>query len=581
VRTRLAAALLLLALSASAQPVIDIIREPSRWTPDELFEKKFPWEKDVIHLTPEEKRLIECLSSIQDIPFIGEPQARIAMPHSGVLCRLESQAMVLVAVAPEARPALANAPDPDSLPLALPALRAAIHAPFEPLVQAHRHLTTLDRQRLRLEHARAVALALNDRWGRLESFPVPDFKTLTRNYRYLTSPQCVDRSTNTLDGLVRANEPLAFLPDLHEVMASVNLSSTEIVPIGVDTCERGAAQVACAAAKPVDWTQSCWSKEDPDSDRTMPCAASQAQLQSHIAIGTGCNDDYESQFTPFFAAPDGREWPHDPTIPDTAGKGVLIASLRRALIARNDASTVAEGRWKTQRDGDWDAAKPAFLRWAEGMRREHGVLDTEKARLDAEQQSLNALALEIRGLVNTIATATTTSQNAAKTIAAAELKLRQLELQIDAAENDVVTAEKNLDTRATEAEAVTLNCGGADYGSCTNTAEKLRYDRARYEAYERVRGAQIAWLRAMQDLQALRKSESQTTLALSTATVDQLRADQQVSRASISLRRKTEEEAKRTNQLNVDSAVYAQVRPQHDDEWMALQRMAADLGVRL
>lgn len=464
--------------------------------------------------SPEEEFLRDCLlavnASIHVEQLVYGVRPLIALPHRGVLCRIEQQAEVL------------RSAEPDRLLVPLQ-VGVAVEGTFEEVRDIHSswmksarnhfaHLQVLEGQLARIESMSEARGNLAASFGRLSTAPPQDWRALSRSYRIGQEPACQKHisppSAEAPEGRgndlsveeeweiasepdpVSVIEDLKFLPDLRDLFDGVNLSAGVLLPQQVDSCERGTVQASCADTPVIAWSDDCWQSIELEEQIDWPCKAQQPQVRNAPAVGSGCSGDFESFHTPFFTAPAARDRrggviiDGDDPAPIRFARGVGWDELAAALDAWTPAAEQTAAKFRSVRDEDLAPFRQPFERLASFLDLEGQTLDAERRRLDQEREFLSGLEMEIE-------TARSEFQSHQEEEARLTDELRGLEEEIEGLDESSTEAEKRFDIvgqdrerQSAIADSVELDCGGRPYDDCPDDRAKLDFDRSFYEALE-------------------------------------------------------------------------------------------------
>lgn len=565
----------LLVLTALVPPPGELAsQEPSGISvlPDEIVRLPFPWDDLPVELEdPRIRRAAECFEdawgSGRLLEGLEKRRPLIALPHAGVLCRLERRIELLVAAAPEPYPG-----DPELAPDdadGLSGVRERNRRDVAAVMPHHRHLSNLRRQVQRLRDTESARSGLAAKLERLAESPPENLETITLAFNIAQSEVCQGSAAAVEEAVgryVAAYPDLAYLPELSRLFAAVNLSAGVIVPAGVETCERGPALARCAAEPPIPWDSRCWELPEEIDPSRLACAAEQPSLVSTLhSIGSNCRGDYERQFAPFFAAPTGSRGrlagPHEPAV------GVDLADVLRRW---RPAAAAAAELLLAGREEDRQAILQPLAVVRSRFAAERVALDVERQRLDAERDALAVLGEEIASLKTAVDELTALIAATSGDIESLSEELAATRAQGELAANDLEIKRQEMDAVADEIEAITLDCAGATYEDCTDAAAKGRFDRRRYAGFERLAEAQDRWRQVMEEL--LRSQERQLELDGELEAARAQRSDANLGRTAKtqSLVRKEEEFAEREPRYRADEALYGSLRPGFDADESAL-----------
>lgn len=515
--------------------------------PDVIDDFPFPFPGEVIpRLDPREEKLLKCLQAARGTmeiePYVYGARLRIALPHAGLSCRLRRQAEMLREAAPDALGAplaVGDSPATGSFE----AVRGA-HGRWMQAAEVHfDHLQVLEGQRQRFDSMAAARTELLAAFDLLSQAPPQDFEALTLVYRIGETPECLDEGrepiaddgavalgtegetlsaeeeaarAEPLQGQAAIYDALSFLPLLDGVLRAVNLSAGVVVPQQVDTCERGPVQAACAASRPIAWSDDCWQPDAAEEPVDWPCADEQPLVWRAYGFGTGCPGDLEALHPPFFTAP-SRAGRSGVLPPDDAPSIRLRppaewSDLADALNALPPAAEVARPRFQRLRDDDLAAFRPEFHKLASHLDVEGAALDRERARLDAEGGELRRLEEEMAAARSDIEAKKAHEERLAARLAELEQRIVELDARSGDAEAGLEKLEEERRRLAAAADAVTLACGGRSYDECRDERAKEDYDQRFFDALEVLARADGEFFRQLQLVVGLRNESLESTL---------------------------------------------------------------------
>ena len=256
-----------------------------------------------------------------------------------------------------------------------------------------------------------------------------------------------------------------------------------------------------------------------------------------------------------------------------------LGDFLQDLDGWKQAAPAAAQRFDTERQGATEALRPSFMRVREEMNVEAAWLAKEKGILDEELAALTRIQAERADLQNEV-----TRHN--QQIAAAETTVRQRERDIPVLEQQLESL-RQAEARAAQKRptcCVRSSASGSnavpvvDYNACPDAAAKLKYDRQRYEAAEKLGQAREALFaaqeaRAAAGERALQAKDERLEAALEVAHAKGLVFD-----ATVKLTDLTEEYDRRKPVYDQRLAHYRELEGGHARDAETLRQAAADLG---
>lgn len=366
-----------------------------------------------------------------------------------------------------------------------------------------------------------------------------------------------------------------FLEDWRAVVDTINLSSSQIVPSGVSTCERGALQQACSAVARVDWSDRCWSRESPGTaGKPAPddftCAAELPRSKLAL-IGTACLYDPELAYAPFVPSFSTRR---TDLLPSKArnSPSVSYEEMIGELESWDVSAAGVIDRWSLQWRVDQAAVKPHLATFGAALAHESRWLSEEAKRLAIERAALDALAAEVQKLKRELASASTARDEAKKQVTAAEAMQSTARRRMDDLTSQIKQARTEVTELQTKLRELKIDCGGTSYSACTDETARQRYDRARYEGYEQL-GEFRKTLADLQDARDASRQEWQAaTQERIAAQKVMLKKGEKVTGLAGQVRVREEEWARRTATWTADTAFHGQIQSGHDADKAELAR---------